>query len=84
MDFHHGRHPSKRKCVRVLILLANRNLKIHGRFRLVDVKILEQLATNCFPTSQSPIWLHQMALGEQYEFRWYAMLQRLSEVIDAQ
>ena len=84
MGFHHDRPPSKRKYVRVLILLANRNLKIHGRFRLVGVKILAQLATNCFPTSQSPILLHQMVLGEQYEFRWYAMLQRLNEVIDAQ
>ena len=84
MGFHHGRRPSKRKYARVLILLANRNLKIHGRFRLVGVKTLAQLATNCFPTSQSPIWLHQMVLDEQYEFRWYAMLQRLNEVIDAQ
>ena len=84
MDFHHGRRPSKRKCVRVLILLANRNLKIHGQFRLIGVKILAQLATNYFPTSQSPILLHQMALDEQYEFRWYAMLLRLNEVIDAQ
>ena len=84
MDFHHGRRPSKRKCVRVLILLANRNLKIHGRFRLVGVKTLAQLATNCFLASQSPISLHQMALDELYGFRWYAMLQRLNEVIDAQ
>ena len=84
MDFHHDRRPSKRKCVRVLILQANRNLKIHGQFRLIGVKILAQLAISCFPTSQSPIWPHRMVLDEQYEFRWYAMLQRLSEVIDAQ
>ena len=84
MDFHHGRHPSKRKYAQVLILLANRNLKIHERFRLVGVKTLALLATNCFLASQSPIWLHQMALDEQYEFRWYAMLQQLNEVIDAQ
>ena len=84
MDFHHGHRPSKRKFVRVLILLANRNLKIHGQFRLIGVKTLAQLAISCFPTSQSPILLHRMVLGEQYEFRWYAMLQRLNEVIDVQ
>ena len=84
MGFHRGRRPSKRKFVRVLILLANRNLKIHGQFRLIGVKTLAQLATNCFPTSQSPIWLHRMVLDEQCEFHWYAMLLRLSEVIDVQ